>query len=283
MCQLAHVSRSGFYRYLRGGWPAEEEVTLRSAIQHVVLEHRWRYGYRRVTAELKQQGMIVNHKRVIRIMREDNLLTLRREPSLASHDPVRAVQIYLNLPRRMKVSGPNQLWIADITYIRLRTEFVYLAVILDGFSRMVVGWALERTLQAKLPLRALKLAIAERKPPPGVVHHSDQGVQYVCRDYMQALREHGMLPSMSRPANPYDNATCESFLRTLKREEISASVYRDFEQLHQGLKEFIEQYYNRCRLHSALSYRSPEGFEKHVAETRSAAFGRGGMVTFFGA
>jgi putative transposase len=215
MYQLAQVSRSGFYRYLRGGWPAEEEVTLRSAIQHVVLDHRWRYGYRRVTAELKQQGMIVNHKRVARIIREDNLLTLRREPSLASHDSVRAVQIYLNLPRRMKVSGPNQLWIADITYIRLMTEFVYLAVILDGFSRMVVGLALERTLQAKLPLRALKHAIAERKPPPGVVHHSDQGVQYVCRDYMQALREHGMLPSMSRPANPYDNATCESFLRTL--------------------------------------------------------------------
>jgi putative transposase len=282
MCQLTQVSRSGFYRYLRGGWPAEEEVTLRSAIQHVVLEHRWRYGYRRVTAELKQQGMIVNHKRVVRIMREDDLLTVRREPSLASHDWIRAVQIYLNLPRRMKVSGPNQLWIADITYIRLRTEFVYLAVILDGFSRMVVGWALERTLQAKLPLRALKHAIAERTPPPGVVHHSDQGLQYVCRDYMQALREHRMLPSISRPANPYDNATCESFLRTLKLEEISANTYRDFEQLHQGLKEFIERYYNRCRVHSALSYRLPEGFEKHVAETRSAAFGRGAMVTFFG-
>jgi putative transposase len=240
MCQLAQVSRSGFYRYLRGGWPTEEEVSLRTAIQNVVWEHRWRYGYRRVTAELKQQGMIVNHKRVVRIMREDNLLTLRREPSLASHDLVRAVQIYLNLPRRMKVSGPNQLWIADITYIRLRTEFVYLAVILDGFSRMVVGWALERTLQAKLPLRALKHAISNRQPPPGVVHHSDQGVQYVCRDYMHALREHGMLLSMSRPANPYDNATCESFLRTLKREEINANTYRDFEQLHQGLNEFIE-------------------------------------------
>jgi len=225
--------------------------------------------------------MIVNHKRVARIMREDNLLTVRRELSLAPHDPVRAVQIYLNLPRRMKVSGPNQLWIADITYIRLKTEFVYLAVILDGFSRMVVGWALERTLQAKLPLRALKHAIANRQPPPGVVHHSDQGVQYVCRDYMQALHEHGMVPSMSRPANPYDNATCESFLKTLKREEINANTYHDFEQLHQNLKEFIEQYYNRHRLHSALGYRSPEGFEKHVAQTRSAAFGSGAMATFF--
>jgi len=168
MCALAGVSRSGFYRYLRDGWPAEEEVNLRSAIQDVVLEHRWRYGYRRATVELKQHGAIVNHKRTARITREDNLLTVRREPSLASHDPVRAVQIYLNLPRRMKASGPNQLWIADIAYIRLRTEFIYLAVILDGFSRMVIGRALERTLQAKLPLRALKRAIANRQPPPGV-------------------------------------------------------------------------------------------------------------------
>ena len=282
MCQLAQVSQSGFYRYLRNGWPAEEEVNLRSAIQDVVLEHRWRYGYRRVTAELRQRGMIINHKRVARIMREDNLLTVRQESSTPSHIGVRAIRSYLNLPRRMGLSGPNQLWIADITYIRLRTEFVYLAVILDGFSRIVVGWALGQTLQAKLPLRALEHAIANRQPPPGVVHHSDQGVQYVCQDYMQALREQAMVPSMSRPANPYDNATCESFLRTLKREEINANTYRDFEHLKQKLKEFIEQYYNRCRLHSALSYESPEGFEKHVAQTRPDAIGRGPMVTFFG-
>jgi putative transposase len=282
MCQLAQVSRSGFYRYIRDGWPAEEEKSLQSAIQEVVLEHRWRYGYRRVTAELRQFGMIVNHKRVARIMREDNLLTVRREPSLASHEWIRAVQIYLNIPKRMKLSGPNQLWITDITYIRLRTEFVYLAVILDGFSRMVVGWALERTLQAKLSLRALKHAISKRQPPPGVAHYSDQGVQYACRDYIQALRDHGMAPSMSRPANPYDDATCESFLRTLKREEINASIYHDFEQLHERLTEFIDLYYNECRLHSALSYRSPEGFEKHMAQTRSKAISRGPMVTYFG-
>jgi putative transposase len=203
-------------------------MSLRSAIQGLVLEHRWRYGYRRVTAELRQRGMVTNHKRVARIMREDNLLSVRRAAPSASLGDIRAVESYLNLPSRMKLSGPNQLWIADITYIRLRTEFVYLAVILDGFSRAVVGWALERTLQAKLPLRALERAIAHRQPAPGVVHHSDQGVQYVCREYMEALREHRMVPSMSRPANPYDNATCESFLRTLKREEINATAYRDF-------------------------------------------------------
>jgi putative transposase len=177
-------------------------MNLRSAIQDVVLEHRWRYGYRRVTAELRQCGMVTNHKRVARIMREDNPLAVRRAPLFASFGAIRAVQSYLNLPSRMKLSGPNQLWIADLTYIRLRTEFVYLAVILDGFSRAVVGWALERTLQAKLSLRALERAIADRQPPPGVVHHSDQGVQYVCREYMEALRKHRMVPSISRPANP---------------------------------------------------------------------------------
>jgi putative transposase len=282
MCQLAQVSRAGFYRYLRNGWSAEEEVNLQSAIQEVVLEHRWRYGYRRVTAQLRQRGMVVNHKRVARIMREDNLLTVRRESAPSSHDGVGGVQIYLNLPRRMGLSGPNQLWIADITYIRLRAEFVYLAVILDAFSRIVVGWALGRTLQAKLPLCALMHAIANRRPLPGLVHHSDQGVQYVCRDYIQALHEHGMVPSMSRPANPYDNATCESFLRTLKREEINANTYRDFAQLEQGVGEFIEQYYNRFRLHSALRYRTPEGFEKQAAQSGSEATRRGPMVTFFG-
>ena len=282
MCQLAMVSRSGFYRHLRCGWPAEEETNLRSAVQNVVLEHRWRYGYRRVTAELRSRGVIVNHKRVARIMREDNLLALRHQPSVPSPDSVRAVQIYLNLPSRMKVSGPNQLWIADITYIRLKTEFVYLAVILDVFSRKVIGWALGRTLEAKLPVLALERAIANRQPPAGVVHHSDQGVQYACRQYMQELREHRMVPSVSRPANPYDNATCESFLKTLKREEIYATSYRDFEDLHQGLEEFIEQYYNRSRLHSAVGYRSPEGFENEVTQLKPESIPKGPMMKFFG-
>lgn len=182
----------------------------------------------------------------------------------------------------MRVFGPNQLWIADITYIRLYREFVYLAVVLDGFSRKVVGWSLGRTLQAKLPLCALEKAIATRRPPPGVVHHSDQGVQYTCRDYVQRLRDHGVLPSISGPANPFDNATCGSFLRTIKREEIHASVYRDLEDLHNKILDFIERYYNRCRLHSALGYRSPEVFEKETGESTSEAVCAAPVVTFCG-
>ena len=262
MCWLAEVSRAGFYRYLRRGWPSEEEVALRSAVQNVVIEHRWRYGYRRVTEELLTRGMIVNHKRIARIMRDDNLLAVRHERPRPRDHSVCAARIYLNLANRMTLLGPNQLWVADITYIRLAREFVYLAVVLDVFSRKVIGWALGRSLKAQLPVCALDRAIANRRPPPGVVHHSDQGVQYANREYLQKLREHGMLPSMSRPANPYDNATCESFLKTLKREEIHANTYRDFEDLQERVEEFIERYYNECRLHSALGYCSPEEFEK---------------------
>ena len=180
----------------------------------------------------------------------------------------------------MTLLGPNQLWVADITYIRLACEFVYLAVVLDVFSRKVIGWALGRSLKAQLPICALERAIANRRPPPGVVHHSDQGVQYACSEYMQQLREHGMLPSMSRPSNPYDNATCESFLKTLKREEIHASTYRDFEDLRERMEEFIEGYYNVCRLHSALDYRSPEDFEKE-SQRESQRTSAAAMMMFF--
>jgi putative transposase len=262
MCQLAQISRAGFYHYLRAGWEAEEEIALRSAVQSIVLQHRWPYGYRRVTAELRSQGMRVNHKRIARIMREDNLLAVRHEWQEPVRHPLRAMRIYLNLANRMTLLGPNQLWVADITYIRLACEYVYLAVVLDAFSRRVIGWALGQSLKAQLPVCALGRAIDSRRPPSGVVHHSDQGVQYVSKEYMQTLWKHGMLPSMSRPANPYDNATCESFLKTLKREEIHATTYRDFEDLQKRLAEFIERYYNRQRLHSALGYRSPANFEE---------------------
>jgi transposase InsO family protein len=162
----------------------------------------------------------------------------------------------------MKLTGINQLWVADITYIRLQAEFVYLAVILDGYSRKVVGWALERTLATRLPLAALEQAIVERQPPPGLVHHSDRGVQYASGDYVRTLSKHHLIPSMSRPANPYDNASCESFIKTLKREEIYANQYRDLDHLRANIEEFIERYYNRRRLHSALGYQSPEEFEQ---------------------
>jgi transposase InsO family protein len=281
LCQLAQVSRAGFYRYLGRGWQRQEEVALRSAVQKVVLEHKWRYGYRRVAEELRVHGMIVNHKRIARIMREDNLLAVRQELSRPREHTLRAARIYLNLAKRMTVLGPNQLWVADITYIRLASEFVYLAVVLDVFSRKVIGWALGRSLKAQLPVCALERAIANRKPPPGVVHHSDQGVQYACSEYVQKLWEQGMLPSMSRPANPYDNATCESFLKTLKREEIYANTYRDFEDLKDRVEEFIERYYNRCRLHSALGYCSPEEFEKE-SEAESDRASAAAVITFLG-
>ena len=280
MCQLAEVSRAGFYRYLRRGWKWEEEVALRSAVQDVVIDHRWRYGYRRVTEDLRARGMIVNHKRIARIMREDNLLVVRRDRCRPRGHTVRAARVYLNLAKRMTLLGPNQLWVADITYIRLACEFVYLAVVLDVFSRKVIGWALGRSLKAQLPISALERAIANRMPPPGVVHHSDQGVQYASKEYMETLRKHKMLPSMSRPGNPYDNATCESFLKTLKREEINATTYRDFEDLQKRLDEFIEGYYNVCRLHSALGYRSPEDFEKE-SQRESQRTSAAAMMTFF--
>lgn len=274
MCELARVSRAGFYRFLRERQPVEEEMEVRSAIQQIALEHRRRYGYRRISAELRRRGMQVNHKRVLRLMREDNLLAVQRRRFVVTTDSNHRLEVYLNLARRMRLTGMDQLWVADITYIRLKREFVYLAVILDGFSRKVVGWALDRTLASRLAIVALEQGIAQRRPRPGLVHHSDRGLQYACAEYVAILEKYGMIPSMSRPANPYDNASCESFIKTLKREEIYAHQYEDMEHLRRNIEEFIEQYYNRQRLHSALGYRSPEEFEResdqNPADSRSA-------------
>jgi len=264
MCELAPVSRAGFYRWLQEPQPVEEEMEVRSAIQQIAMEHRRRYGYRRISAELRRRGLIVNHKRVARIMREDNLLAMQPRQFVVTTKADHKLEVYLNLARRLKLTGIDQLWVADITYIRLKTEFVYLAVILDGFSRKVVGWSLERTLASRLALVALEQAIATRKPAPGLVHHSDRGVQYASDEYVGVLERHGMIPSMSRPGNPYDNASCESFLKTLKREEIYANQYRDLDHLRANVEEFIQRYYNQQRLHSALGYRSPEEFERQA-------------------
>jgi putative transposase len=266
MCQLVTVSGRSFYRSLQERHPAEEETEVRSVIQQIALQHRRRYGYRRITAELRRRGMRVNHKRVVRIMREDNLLALQPNRFKITTNSNHKFEIYLNLAARMKLTGINQLWIADITYIRLKAEFVYLAVILDGFSRKVVGWALDRTLAMQLTVGALEQAIERRQPQPGLVHHSDRGLQYARAEYIAILEKHHMVPSMSRPANPYDNASCESFIKTLKREEIYAHKYEDLEQLRANIEEFIEEYYNRQRLHSALGYRSPEEFERKAED-----------------
>jgi putative transposase len=265
MCDLAQVSRASYYRHLVVVAPEETGMTIRAAIQEVVLAHRRRYGYRRVTMDLRRRGMILNHKRVLRIMREDNLLAIRYRKYILTTDAQHEHEVYVNLAARMTVTGVNQLWVADITYIRLRAEFVYLAVIVDRFSRKAIGWALDRTLAARLTVTALRQAIAQRQPPPGAVHHSDLGVQYACADYVAELKANGMVPSMSRPGNPYDNAFCESFMKTLKQEEIYGNQYRDFQELSEHLEEFIENYYNRHRLHSALGYRTPEEFEQDAA------------------
>jgi len=187
----------------------------------------------------------------------------------------------LNLASRMTVTGVNQLWVADITYLHLHREFVYLAVMLDAFSRKVVGWALDRSLASRLAIVALERAIARRQPPAGVVHHSDRGIQYAATHYVTILQRHHMIPSMSRPANPYDNASCESFIKTLKREEIYATVYRDLEHLATNIETFIDEYYNRCRLHSALGYRPPEEFERQSGEASAANGSAGATITFF--
>jgi len=280
MCQLASVSRRSFYRSLKERQPTEEEMEVRSAIQTIALEHRRRYGYRRITAELHRRGMQVNHKRVARIMREDNLLGAQPKLFVVTTNSNHKLEIYLNLASRMKLTGIHQLWVADITYIRLKAEFVYLAVILDRFSRKVVGWALDRILGNRLVVGALEQAIEKRQPPPGLVHHSDRGLQYASAEYAAILEKHRMVPSMSRPANPYDNASCESFMKTLKREEIYANKYDDLEHLRANIEEFIEQYYNRQRLHSALGYRSPEEFEQQI-EAPSSAESRGATMVFF--
>jgi putative transposase len=278
MCQLAGVSRAGFYRSLQERAPVEEDMEVRSVIQQIAVEHRRRYGYRRISAELRRRGMLVNHKRVLRILREDNLLAVQPRAFVVTTDSDHELEVYLNLSSRMKLTGMNQLWVADITYIRLQKEFVYLAVVLDAFSRKVVGWALNRTLAGRLPIAALEQAIAQRQPPPGLVHHSDRGVQYASGDYVRVLRRHQMISSMSRPANPYDNASCESFMKTLKREEIYANDYRDLNHLFGNVEAFIEQYYNRCRLHSALGYRPPEEFER---EANRAVDSAGPSMSFF--
>jgi len=267
MCLLAGVSRAGYYRHWQLSRPRQEETALRDRVQRLALANR-HYGYRRLTAELKREGWTVNHKRVLRIAREDNLLCLRRRtfvPQTTQSD--HRYKIYPNLARRLEPMAPNQLWVADITYIRLDEAFVYLAVILDAFSRKVIGWALNDHLKASLALSALRMALASRTIIAGsLIHHSDRGIQYACSDYVAELSQHGILPSMSRPGCPYDNAMAESFMKTLKQEEVDGTNYRDLDHVRVAMSEFLEDVYNRKRLHSALGYRPPAEFEAVFAD-----------------
>lgn len=260
MCELAGVSRASFYRNWEQKAPAEAELALRDAVQKTALSHRG-HGYRRITPLLQRAGFVVGTEKVRRILRSDNLLAVRRRKFVVTTDSNHRFRVYPNLAESLAVTAVNQLWVADITYLRLRREFVFLAVVLDGFSRKVVGWELGRTLETRLPLGALECALAGRQPQPGLVHHSDRGTQYASNEYVKRLEAAGMQISMSRAGSPWENGKCESFMKTLKREEIDARRYTGFEELRQHLEEFIEQVYNKVRLHSALGYRSPEEFE----------------------
>jgi transposase InsO family protein len=259
-CEVALVSRAGFYRQYEEHEPRQADVALRDLIQQIVLENRC-YGYRRVAAELRHQGVVANRKRVLRLMRADNLLAVRKQRFVFTTDSRHTYAVYANLAARLQLTGVNQLWVADITYVRLRETFLYLAIVMDAYSRRVVGWELEEDLRAELALSALNRALADRPIEPGIVHHSDRGVQYCSQTYVERLQGYGFVISMSRTGNPYDNARAESFMKTLKSEEVYLHQYRDQEEARTSIQRFIEEVYNCKRLHSSLGYWSPTAFE----------------------
>jgi transposase InsO family protein len=272
LCQAAGVSRAGYYRFLRRAEGKETDVDLRSEMQKIALQ--WpAYGYRRIHRELLRRGWKVNHKRVLRLMRVDNLLCLRKRKFILTTDSKHKLPIYPNLAQDMVLTGINQLWVADITYVRLQVEFVFLAVLLDAFSRSCVGWALQRSLETTLVLEALRMALKQRRPRPGLVHHSDRGVQYAANDYTDQLEAHGIRISMSRRGNVYDNALAESFIKTLKYEEVYRTEYHNLEEAKASMQQFLEKVYNQKRLHSALGYRSPREFEKSLSVSSSGVRG----------
>jgi len=261
MCALGGVSRAGYYRYWQASAPRHEETALRDEVQRLSLGNRHN-GYRVITVLLQRAGWAVNHKRVQRLRREDNLLCVTGKtfrPATTNSD--HRFTVHANLARRMVATTVNQLWVADITYVRLSEEFVYLAVVLDAFSRKVIGWCMAAHLQASLALDALEMALRTREVMPGLVHHSDRGVKYACGDYVRRLQLAGIQPSMSRPGCPWDNAMAESFMRTLKREEVDGRVYRNLADAQASIGGFLEEVYNRQRLHSALAYQAPEAYE----------------------
>ncbi len=261
MVELVQVSRSGFYRFDDSAEPRPDpHMDLRDAIQRIALA--WpSYGRPRITAELRRQDWTVNPKLVYRLMREDNLLCVRKRKFVVTTDSNHAHKVYPNLAPGLILTAPDQLWRADITYIRLREEFVFLAVILDAFSRRVIGWALDRTMEDELTLTALRMALSRRVVQAGLVHHSDRGSQYASNEYTDLLKANGIDISMSRKGNPWDNAACESFMKTLKYEEVLRNEYRDLPDARASIAEFLEKVYNQKRLHSALGYLPPAEFE----------------------
>jgi transposase InsO family protein len=273
-CQLAQVSRAGFYRHYAEHEPRQADVALRDQIQRIVLENRC-YGYRRVTAELGHRGVVVNHKCVLRLMRLDNLLAVRKQRYVFTTDSRHTYAVYPHLAARLVLTATNQLWVADITYVRLRETFLYLAIVLDAYSRRVIGWELGEDLSADLALGALNRALADRPLAPGIMHHSDRGVQYCSHAYVEKLQAHQFLISMSRTGNPYDNAKAESFMKTLKSEEVYLRQYRDQTDARSCIQRFLEEVYNGQRLHSALGYLPPAEFElSRLVENKKEAAAR---------
>jgi transposase InsO family protein len=257
------LSRSTISRRLRSASVTieQKDQQRRVQIQAIALEMR-SYGYRPITQELHRRGVVINHKVVLRLLREDNLLCLRRRAFVATTDSKHRFTGYPNLARDLVLTDINQLWVADITYIRLPRAFIYLAAVLDAYSRRCIGWALARSIDARLPLAALKMALSTRSFRPGqLMHHSDQGVQYACYDYVQVLEQHQIIISMSRPGTPYDNAKAERFMRTLKYEEVYLNDYETFAEVLSSMEHFIEAVYNHKRLHSAIGYLPPAEFE----------------------
>lgn len=270
LCHLAGLPRATYYRHLNKRSRETAECELRDQLQRICLKHPF-YGYRRVAATLRRQGMVVNAKKVLRLMREDNLLAQRKAPFLKppAARPT-AVLVVPNLVRGLVPSAPDQIWVADITYVHLARTFAYLAVILDAFSRKAVGWAFEDTLDASLAIAALEKAIATRGPAPGsLIHHSDRGVQYASIAYRQRLADRDITISMSRPGNPFDNAKAESFMKTLKAEEINGKAFIDLMDARRRIDCFIAEVYNKERLHSALGYQSPLEFETAFAQNKA--------------
>ena len=269
MCATLDLARADYYRHQSLTSEIDDDLELREQIQQIAVEMS-AYGYRRITHELRRRGLIANHKRVLRLMREDNLLCLRKRRFISTTDSRHAFGIYPNLVPELVISGIDQLWVSDITYIRLAREFIYLAVILDAFSRRCIGWHLDRTLEDDLALTALWMALEARTIGPTLVHHSDRGVQYASNDYTNLLKEHSIRISMSRRGNPYDNAKAESFMKTLKMEEVYLYEYEDLLEARTRIGHFLEDVYNQKRLHSALGYLPPAEFEQSLLHATPA-------------
>lgn len=266
-CEVTGLSVSGYY-YRPKMDPAERErkdADLRDRIEKIQAEFPG-YGYRRVKLHLGREGLVVNEKRIRRVMREHGLFPEIKRAWVATTDSDHGLAVYPNLIKDRRADGPNQIWVADITYIRIATCFVYLAVILDLFSRKVIGWAISRSLHKELAVEALKMALEERRPPEGCIHHSDRGVQYASNDYVELLLKNGIRISMSRRGNPYDNAFAESFMKTLKYEEVYLWDYETYTDVLERIPYFIEEVYNKKRLHSAIGYLPPNEYEQLMIE-----------------